>query len=387
MGKLPAFWRLAIGGFFMGLANLVPGVSGGTMILALGLYDFFIEGFSDLTRFKFSKKAFIIVGTLFGIAILTIIIMSGIIQYMMESFRPEMLGLFIGLTLGGAPMLFKMIRPLNGKTIISALLGFLLMVVVAFFLKPGGGYLSWGFLFMGGVIGSSAMILPGISGSYLLLVLGIYLPIISAINDAKHAIKLQNFDALFTLGLDIIFPFALGILVGIIALSNVLKFLLTKHDKVTNGFLLGFLLGSVLGLYPFKAPSFDKLIRYAVPASTQGVELKIMARGWQSSDDSEIFQALKKLQSDRIKLRIVDQTDNAPSVKDVQYARVSSSVIISYDKDVVRQVRESAGDKRIGKVPLIIVPDSRFSWSRGITIFFLLILGCLTTFLFGRKKS
>ena len=97
--------KLVIAGFFMGLANLVPGVSGGTMVLALGCYDDFIQSFSDLTRFNFSKKAIITVVSLFGMAGLTILSFAGIIQFLMERYYSNMMALFIGLTLGGIPII------------------------------------------------------------------------------------------------------------------------------------------------------------------------------------------------------------------------------------------------------------------------------------------
>lgn len=380
----PSFLKITVAGFFMGLANLIPGVSGGTMILALGLYDQFIGALSDLTRFKFSKRALILIGTLFSIAVFTILLMAGVIQFLMELYRPEMLGLFIGLTLGGAPMLLKEVRPLNLKNILAISSGLLVMVIVAFVLRPGSGQLSWLFLFVGGIVGSSAMILPGISGSYLLLVLGLYLPIISSINDAKNALKIQNFETLFSITIDVVIPFGLGMVVGLIALSNILKICMAKYPRVTHGFLLGFLLGSVLGLYPFQAPTFEKLVRHAVPTSATTSELYIIGRGWDHQASSAISDNLKNL---GVGVKVLESGPSQLLVEDIDRARSAKAVVISYDLPVSEEVRSAASNKQQGKVPLIIVPNTDFGVGRAIIVFLLLIVGYITTFAFGRMKN
>ena len=276
----------------MGLANLVPGVSGGTMILVLGLYEEFIGAFSDLTRFRLSKRAIVVVGMMFGISALTILSLAEGIQFLMETFLPGMLALFIGMTLGGVPLIYKEMRPLRPMNASFALAGIVLMALIAFVFRPDSADPGWFLFFLGGVVGSSAMILPGISGSYMLLIMGLYLPIIGGISEFKEALKLREIAILMSVGTEIILPVGVGLVAGLIVLTNLLKYLLKSHHNRTLGFLMGLLLGSVLGLYPFKETTFDKLPRYAVPSETAPLasERRVMGFGWEADGDNPILR-------------------------------------------------------------------------------------------------
>ena len=368
----------------MGLANLVPGVSGGTMVLALGLYEEFIESFSNISRFKFSWKDSLFIATLFGISFLTILSLSGVIQFLMEGFRSEMLALFIGLTLGGVPILYKQIRYFDLPTSISCLLGIVFMGVIAFTLNPGSLSLTPVVFFLGGMIGSSAMILPGISGSYLLLVLGLYLPIITAINDFKMAMLSKDFDLLWQVGLEIVTPFALGMVVGILILSNVLNFLLRKYKRVTEGFLLGFLLGSVLGLYPFQPTSLDKLTKYSFLKNEKRV-LKVLGSGF--NDQSSLSEGLLKLKDYGVSVNIDYLENEEISRQTIDRAREERGVIIVYNRKVDSQIRQFSKNKKTGRVPLIIVPDTSFSIVRLLSAVILVFVGFFTTMSLGKLKK
>ena len=98
------------------------------------------------------------------------------------------------------------------------------------------------------------MILPGVSGGYLLLVLGQYVPILGGIEAFKAALTAGDLGAAVDPALTIMLPVGLGVLVGIVAVSNLLKFLLARFEKQTLGVLVGLLLGAVVGLWPFQAP-------------------------------------------------------------------------------------------------------------------------------------
>lgn len=380
--------KTTIAGFFMGLANLVPGVSGGTMILALGLYEDFIECFSEITRFRFSKRALKLVVVLFTVSITTIFVFAGIIQFFMENHLSEMLSLFIGLTLGGVPMLCKKIKPVGVVPVIFTVIGIIIMALVAFVLKPGGMNHSIVLFFVGGFIGSAAMILPGISGSYLLLVMGLYLPILTAINDFKFAIKIKSVEMMISCGLEILLPFGIGLVFGIVFLSNLLKFLMEKRPVPTMALLLGILLGSVLGLYPFKVSDFSRLVKYAVPVSKDKAELKVMAFGLSKEKDSGVYSRLKEIESDAVTLNLVSEvTGRIPNLGDVENARREKMVLIAFDQNVSREVRDNAKDKNLGKVPLVMVPDTKLSVLRVIFSIFLIMTGFILTVFLGRLKD
>lgn len=380
-GPIP-YVRLGITGVFMGLANLVPGVSGGTMVLALGLYEDFIGAVSDVTRLRFSRRAFIVLAMLFGISFLTIIGLSGVLQYLMENRLPEMLGLFIGMTLGGAPLLHREIAPLKPGAWAGAAAGFGIMAAIALLLRPGIVDPNFALYFAGGIVGSSAMILPGISGSYMLLIMGLYVPIIAGISTFKDALKGFDIGLLFEVGLEVVLPVGLGLVVGIVALSNVLKFLLARHHAVTIGFLLGLLVGSVLGLYPFKPTSLDKLPRYAVEQEVGQKLLRVMT----FNDDRTLERQLARLDRDRPDVRVLwGDLDREPTVEDIKLARRDGSVLLAYDVPVAKEVRRAAADKSAGEVELIIVPNTRYTTGRAVTVIVLVVVGFGVTNLLGRK--
>ncbi|MBI1292043.1 DUF368 domain-containing protein [bacterium] len=382
-GKLPIV-RLTITGIFMGLANLVPGVSGGTMVLALGLYQEFIDAMSSISRLRLSMRHLTVLGMLFGLSFITILGFSSVIQYLMEMFKPGMLALFIGMTLGGAPSLWKELRPAGGSVVASIAVGFVVMATVALLLKPGLVEPSWLLLFLGGIIASSAMILPGISGSYMLLVMGIYLPIIAGVSAFKDALKAADVSAIMSIGLGIGVPVALGLAIGIVGFSSLLKFMMERYHKPTLGFLLGLLLGSVLGLYPFGQMSFDKLPRYAVTvAEGSPAVLNVMlfnAKG----DDHPVRQSVQAVGSEKVKVVFLPTIEQEPSVSTIEAARLSKAVVIAYDQNLPREVRRAAADKKAGKVELILVPNSEFSPLKGVLVVVLAIVGFVLTVLLGR---
>jgi len=394
-GPLP-YPRLAIGGVFMGLANLVPGVSGGTMVLALGLYEHFIGAVSDLTRLRFSARPIIVLAMLFGIGVVTIFSLSSTVQWLMETFLPGMLALFIGMTLGGVPLLYKEIRPFSPGSVVGAAEGVVVMALVAFVLRPEAVNVTWPLLFFGGVLGSAAMILPGISGSYLLLVFGLYVPIIAGVSEFKDALKTMDLSELINVGFQVILPVGLGVVAGIVTLSNVLKWLLARWHRLTVGFLLGLLVGSVLGLYPFKAPSVDKLVSHAIPimapdhptgrtrATVAGGRLTVWLYGIDPSDDAHaLVRELDELDQAHAHLAVSYEHKTAtpaPTLDDVKAASGDRAVLLAYDVDVPKEVRRAAADN----VPLIIVPNTEYSEAKAWTGLGLIIVGFSITFLLGR---
>ena len=248
--------RSAIGGILMGLANLVPGISGGTMLLAAGIYPDFIKSISDVTTFRFRLRSIIVLGCVVAAAALAIILLAGTINHLVINERWAMYSLFIGLTLGGVPIVRRMLdRPSRGMWI-GLVAGLLLMTVLAIlqmaqFSSQSGraGYLM---LFLAGIAGAGAMILPGVSGAYLLLLLGQYVPILSAIDRFKEALEAGDIGTAFDAALSVGLPVGLGVVLGVVCVSNLLRILMDRYRKPTLGVLLGLLLGAVIGLWPFQ---------------------------------------------------------------------------------------------------------------------------------------
>ena len=161
----------------MGLANLVPGISGGTMLLAAGIYPRFIEALADLSALRFRRSSLFVLGVV-GISAATAIILgAGPVKDAVVEHRWAMYSLFIGLTLGGVPVLWQMARPATGAFWTGMAVGLIVMVALAWvqIYESGSTAHREGvvMMFVAGAAGASAMILPGVSGGYLLLVLGV----------------------------------------------------------------------------------------------------------------------------------------------------------------------------------------------------------------------
>jgi len=234
--------RCVVGGVFMGLANLVPGISGGTMLLVTGVYERFVDAVAELSTLKFRAHSFVTVGIIGASAAAVIVLFAGPVKDLVVEHRWVMYALFLGLTLGGLPVVWRMARPLSAAVAFGAVAGFVPMVWMAFGERAaGGGDANLLLLFFAGLAGASAMILPGISGA-----LGQYEVILATIDDMKGG---AIFEAAT---LKIVVPLGVGVLVGVAGVSNLVKWALREHEKFTLGVLLGFLAGAVPGIWPFQ---------------------------------------------------------------------------------------------------------------------------------------
>ncbi|MDJ0835495.1 MAG: DUF368 domain-containing protein [Acidobacteriota bacterium] len=251
--------RGALGGILMGLANLVPGISGGTMLLAAGVYPLFIGAVADVSTLKLKPSSLVLLGSVVLAAVLAILLGAGPIKDSVVHHRWIMYSLFIGLTLGGAPLVWRLSQPRGKPFWAGALGGFAVMVIMAFGLGAGGSAgVNYFLLFMAGLAGAASMILPGVSGGYLVLLLGQYETLLGGIDKVKLGLlgdSAKNIEPDFDLileALHVVIPVGIGVLIGVVGVSNLLKWLLAKHKIGTLGVLFGLLLGAVVGLWPFQ---------------------------------------------------------------------------------------------------------------------------------------
>lgn len=232
----------------MGLANLVPGISGGTMLVAAGVYRRFVDAVSDATRLRLTPATIVTLALIVFAAAGAIAVGAGPVAWGLEHARWAMYALFIGLTLGGVPALYALVRPLTPRTIAFAAMGLVVMLGVVLAQElgagaAGGGPGGWPMLVLAGVAGAAAMVLPGVSGAYLLLLLGQYEAVVTAVKDLAR---------LDLAALSVVIPVGVGVVLGIAVVSNVLRWLLHRYEKPTLAVLLGLLIGAPAGLYPFR---------------------------------------------------------------------------------------------------------------------------------------
>lgn len=252
----------------MGLANLVPGISGGTMLLAVGIYPRFIDAVARATALRLDRSTVVVLGSVGGAAAGAILLLAGPVKELVVAHRWIMYSIFIGLTLGGIPVVLGLIRAAvaeaevaQGREVstrpvkVGAVAGFVAMAALAWFQMQGASgnaQPGWPLFFAGGLAGAAAMILPGVSGGYLLLVLGAYVPILAGIDAFRSALGAGDTGSLVSVGLGLVLPVGLGVLVGIAGVSHVLRWLLARHRLPTLGVLMGLLVGAVVGLWPFQ---------------------------------------------------------------------------------------------------------------------------------------
>ncbi len=234
-----------IRGVLMGSADIVPGVSGGTIALITGIYAHLVEAISRI-RFGFVKplfkgdingfitemfdeidfKFFIPLVLGIGVAFLTL---AKVVTYCMDTQTALTYSFFLGLIIASAVILFKKLNQINLKNILFAIIGAILTYIFVS-LNPIAANHSLLVLFLSGMIAICAMILPGISGSFLLLLLGQYKYMLNALHEL-HFVE--------------IIVFVVGALIGILGFSKILNYLLKNHEEVTMAFLIGVMLGSL----------------------------------------------------------------------------------------------------------------------------------------------
>ena len=249
--------RAVVGGALMGLANLVPGISGGTMLLAVGIYPRFIEAVAETTRLRLRLRPLLLLTVVAASGGLAILLLAGVLRDLVVHQRWIMYSAFIGLTLGGAPLVRRLAQPSGRAFWPGAAGGFVAMAALAL-LQSGpaaGGTAGSGpfLLAVAGAAGAAAMILPGLSGGYLLLVLGQYVPILGAVDRLLDGLRTLDGGALVEAG-TVLLPVLVGIAVGATVISNAVRSALKRYRETTLGVLLGLLLGAVVGLWPFQAP-------------------------------------------------------------------------------------------------------------------------------------
>lgn len=243
-------WKNVPKGFLMGIVELVPGVSSGTMALLLGIYDQFLGAISRIVSKYYKQALAFLLPLVIGMAI-AILTMSSVLDYFLQNHTIPTHWFFMGMVLGVIPM---MIRISNVKTefraihFILILIGIGILYVMSLFNADAPPASSAGMelgdlfkYFLTGILAASMMLLPGISGSLVMLMLGVYPIVIYAINEFTSL----NFEVL-----PILISTGLGIIAGILVASRMIAHLLKNYTYLTYAGIIGLLFGSTFAIYP-----------------------------------------------------------------------------------------------------------------------------------------
>jgi len=237
-------------GIIIGIANAIPGVSGGTMMVTMGIYDDIISSITNLFH-NVMKSIKTLLPYLIGMAI-GIIGLSFVIEFLFQNYPLQTSMIFIGLILGGLPILVGKVK---GKFVsVPNITVFLLFFAAIIGLQILGGkesgdavlsvsFVSMIKLLFVGVIASATMVIPGVSGSLLLMVLGYYNPILGTIKSFATAVVAWNTSELFRC-LGILVPFGIGVVIGIFAIAKAIELLLKHYEALTYSAILGLVIAS-----------------------------------------------------------------------------------------------------------------------------------------------
>ena len=266
---------LVIKGLFMGTANKVPGVSGGIVAFVGGFYEEFIyslqqinaKAFKLLFKGKFKSFYQYINGSFLILLILGMLIsyfsISQLLDYFLEKKELYVWAAFFGLVLGSIYYITKDFKHWNRKTILSGIIGLAIGVAISF-LSPAKENNNLFFVFFCGIISVSGMTLPGLSGSFILILLGNYVLLLVDSVNALYITFADIFKGDFSFieqqermdTLTILSVFTLGSAVGLVTLSHVLGYVLKRYKEITTAVIIGFITGSLGVIWPWKKKSF-----------------------------------------------------------------------------------------------------------------------------------
>lgn len=326
----PLLW---VKGFLMGSADIVPGVSGGTMALILGIYERLLDAIKSvngpflkyLITFKWVSAfkelhikflIFLFAGIFTALAFFTKVVPLQIYMFT----HPEIVfGLFFGLILGSIYILYKTLNEISWQEILMSVVGIGIGLWIVT-LVPADTPENPAFVFLSGMISICAMILPGISGSYLLLIMRKYDYLLSNIGMIGGNETLDGIIALL--------PFILGAVVGLAAFSRFLSWLLGKYHSQTISVLIGFLIGSLFVIWPYQNRDFVEQVREVevLPMSDERVQelmnsetnenLPEYQRIGKIINEGASFDEFKKVEVETVKKKMIKSKPFMPGVSE-----------------------------------------------------------------------
>lgn len=250
-------------GAVIGIANIIPGVSGGTMAVSMGIYDRLIHCITHLFK-EFKKSILFLLPILLGAAAALVASAFGL-EYLFDNYPVPTNLLFIGLILGGLPAMCKKVKGNKVKAghVISFLIFFALVAGLALLGKKEGAAADLSFnllnvikLFFVGVIASATMVIPGVSGSMILLLIGYFHPIIETISSFIRALIAFDINGILS-GMAVLVPAGIGIIVGIFAIAKLIEIIFQKFPMYAFWAIIGLIVASPIAVVLMNLASFS----------------------------------------------------------------------------------------------------------------------------------
>lgn len=239
---------IVLKGFVLGIANIIPGVSGGTLAITLGIYEKLIDIISNFKN-KIKENIRFVLLIVLGVAI-GLLLFSNIISICLDKFPFITILFFIGIIVGGTKVLFNKVKnDIKLSNIIIFLITFSIVMIMTF-VSSGERIVTLDSLnilkiiglFFAGLVAAASMLLPGISGSFVLMLIGYYKPIVNSIKDLTHFNNiLHNIIILSFTGI--------GILFGLVLAAKLINWLLKKYEMPTYFGIIGFVIASIISIF------------------------------------------------------------------------------------------------------------------------------------------
>ncbi len=249
--------QLILKGAAMGIAEVIPGVSGGTIAFISGIYERLIDSIKNITGLVMEPSLLLnpkelwkridggFLSMVFGGMLLGLVVGIFGISYLLEHYPEPLWGFFFGLILASVVYLLGEIKPLNLSNYIAVIIGAIIAYMIVT-VAPAEGTGSLVFVFIAGAIAICALVLPGVSGSFILLLMGMYSIIIPAVKDVLSMNDLSK--------LSLIVVFGLGCVTGLFLFSRLIHWLLNNYKNNTLALMTGFMLGSLYKIWPWRNP-------------------------------------------------------------------------------------------------------------------------------------
>ncbi len=263
MNFIREYFSIFIKGAAMGAANVIPGVSGGTIAFITGIYERLIEALKScdhraighLLRFRIAAFAkHVDLGFLAalgaGVAV-SILTFAQVLEFMFAKHPVAIWSFFFGLIVASVYAVGKMVKSWRGRPIAAGIVGAAVAMAIAL-LSPASESSDFFYLVLCGVVAVCSMIVPGLSGSFVLLLMGNYMLVIGSISDVTSALKEMTVSDDAVAAVKLMIPVGIGCVVGLVALSHVLSWVFRKHHDVAVALMTGFIAGSLLIIWPWK---------------------------------------------------------------------------------------------------------------------------------------
>lgn len=247
--------KMILQGMIVGIANIIPGVSGGTMMVAMGLYDKLIHSITHLkSEFKSSMK--LLLPIFFGAA-LAIVILSRLFEFLLQNYPIPTNFAFCGLIVGSLPFILKKVKrsnPVKSSNWIPLLIFFAIVVGMAVIGEDSGSaqrlqvdLLQFLVLLFVGIIAAATMVIPGVSGSMMLMLLGYYETILSYVNQTVDAITSFDIPAFINCCM-VMIPFGVGVVFGIFAIAKLIEWILMHWETSAYYAIIGLITASPVAI-------------------------------------------------------------------------------------------------------------------------------------------